>query len=186
MTTIESTLSNEEEIRIPKNEDRILEIRCPMTLNIQYELKTSKFARYINRDFYLMSTMFFTTSKRNTQYKDDVLVAIEELKNQIEPLKKRCEPYTYLLSQSGQLKTQRFSVYVVHPICSEILRILKISDGYYSSLYLAEFAGLIDREQRFLLVRDFLITYERLHRIMLKMAHKTAEELFKEVETDFN
>lgn len=167
----------------PKNLRRIEEMRSVLQFNSYQSFKTSKCARYVHRDFYFISVMLYTSTLRKSLHAENILTALNEIEKTLDDLRTKCEPYFYLLPQADQLENRNFQLTIIHPYCSKLLRLLKTIDGYFTPLYLAQMAGLINKEDRYAIMRETIMSYEQFKRIVGKHERKSVDELLDEVET---
>jgi hypothetical protein len=168
----------------PKNEERIREIRTNTSVDITATIRSPQIRRWMMREFYFVTSQLFlltNTSKARRIDTRALAKLMQELEFATELLVMDTEFY------KGEINEEVFKpeTYVWHLISREATILFKqliAADKAAAALYMSEFKGELNREQRDRQLAPITSTLIAIKQFAMEYVPKTAEEYAEELE----
>jgi hypothetical protein len=178
------TTATGDRLTAPKNDLRIREIRTNTSIDVRATIRSPQIRRWLLREFnYVTSQLFLLTNTSKARRTDTRALGklLKDLEFATEMLVMDCEFY------KGEINEEVFppQTYILRLISREATVLYKqliAADKAAAQLYMSEFKGELNREQRDRLLQGVTTALISLKQFSMEYVPKTAEEYAEELE----
>jgi len=179
-----TTATGEQRLTAPKNEERIREIRTNTSIEVRATIRSPQIRRWLLREFnFVTSQLFLLTNTSKARRTDTRKLGkyLKDLEFATELLVMDTEFY------KGEVNEEVFKpeTYVLRLISREatiLYKQLVAADKAAAQLYMSEFKGELNREERDRLLQGVTSALVAIKQFSMEYVPKTAEEYAEELE----